>query len=159
MDSAQRKEIQELVQILTEQNLTEIEIEKENLRIRIRKDPGPAFSANYGQSGAVASSQLPVPSLVPPSEGLSEKEPSRLLTVHSPIVGTFYRAPSPEAEPYVEEGDIVKKGQVLCIIEAMKLMNEIESETDGRIVKILVENASAVEYGQPLFLIDPTPVV
>jgi acetyl-CoA carboxylase biotin carboxyl carrier protein len=70
-------------------------------------------------------------------------------------VGTFYRAPSPDADPYVEEGDLVKRGQVICIVEAMKLMNEIESETDGRVVKILIESGAAVEYGQPLYLIDP----
>jgi acetyl-CoA carboxylase biotin carboxyl carrier protein len=75
--------------------------------------------------------------------------------VTSPIVGTFYRSPSPDADPYVEEGDKVKKGQVLCIVEAMKLMNEIESEVDGTIVKILAESTKPVEYGQPLFLIDP----
>jgi acetyl-CoA carboxylase biotin carboxyl carrier protein len=82
--------------------------------------------------------------------------PEKLVTITSPIVGTFYRAPSPDADPYVEEGDLVRKGQVLCIVEAMKLMNEIESEVDGRIYKILVESAKPVEYGQPLFLIEPT---
>nr|AKQ03037.1 pyruvate carboxylase subunit B, oxaloacetate decarboxylase, alpha subunit [uncultured bacterium Rifle_16ft_4_minimus_37862] len=71
------------------------------------------------------------------------------------MVGTFYRAPSPNVEPYVQEGDVVKEGQILCIIEAMKLMNEIESKAAGRIVKILVENGHGVEYGQPLFLIEP----
>jgi acetyl-CoA carboxylase biotin carboxyl carrier protein len=75
--------------------------------------------------------------------------------VTSPIVGTFYRASSPDADPYVEEGMVVKKGQVLCIVEAMKLMNEIEAETDGKIVKVLVESTTPVEFGQPLFLIDP----
>jgi acetyl-CoA carboxylase biotin carboxyl carrier protein len=78
-----------------------------------------------------------------------------LVTITSPIVGTFYRSPSPDADAYVEEGDFVKKGQVLCIVEAMKLMNEIESETDGRIVKILAESTKPIEYGQALFLIDP----
>jgi acetyl-CoA carboxylase biotin carboxyl carrier protein len=82
--------------------------------------------------------------------------PDSLTTVASPIVGTFYRSPSPDADAYVDEGDFVKKGQVLCIVEAMKLMNEIESEVDGRIHKILAESAKPVEYGQPLFLIDPT---
>ena len=82
-------------------------------------------------------------------------ETSGLVTITSPIVGTFYRSPSPDADPYVEEGEYVKRGQVLCIVEAMKLMNEIESEVDGRITKILVESTKPVEYGQPLFLIDP----
>jgi acetyl-CoA carboxylase biotin carboxyl carrier protein len=83
------------------------------------------------------------------------EDTSGLLTITSPIVGTFYRSPSPDADPYVEEGNFVKKGQVLCIVEAMKLMNEIESEVDGRIEKILVESTKPVEYGQALFLIDP----
>jgi len=80
-----------------------------------------------------------------------------LVTVEAPMVGTFYRASSPTADPYVQEGDVVKEGQVLCIIEAMKLMNEIESKVGGRIARILVESGHAVEYGQPLFLIDPQP--
>ncbi len=91
-----------------------------------------------------------VPSVTPGIEGTAG-----FVTVTSPIVGTFYRSPSPDADFYVDEGDIVKKGQVLCIVEAMKLMNEIESELDGRIVKIFVENTKPVEYGQALFLIDP----
>jgi acetyl-CoA carboxylase biotin carboxyl carrier protein len=78
-----------------------------------------------------------------------------LVTVEAPMVGTFYRASSPTADPYVQEGDAVKEGQVVCIIEAMKLMNEIESKVGGQIARILVENGQAVEYGQPLFLIDP----
>ena len=78
-------------------------------------------------------------------------------TITSPIVGTFYRSHSPEATPYVEVGDVVKKGQVLCVVEAMKLMNEIESEVDGRVEKVLAESTKPVEYGQPLFLIDPAP--
>ena len=82
-------------------------------------------------------------------------ETQRLITITSPIVGTFYRSPSPDAPPFIEVGIRVKKGQVLCIIEAMKLMNEIESETDGIVVKALVENGQPVEYGEPLFLIEP----
>jgi acetyl-CoA carboxylase biotin carboxyl carrier protein len=83
------------------------------------------------------------------------EDASRYIEVKAPIVGTFYRAPSPEAEPFVKEGDAVKKGQVLCIIEAMKLMNEIESEVSGVVRKILVSNGEPVEYGQVLFLIEP----
>ncbi|MGH7389507.1 MAG: acetyl-CoA carboxylase biotin carboxyl carrier protein, partial [Candidatus Rokuibacteriota bacterium] len=81
--------------------------------------------------------------------------PSSAVAIEAPMVGTFYRAPSPTAEPYVREGDVVKEGQVLCIIEAMKLMNEIESRAGGRIARILVENGQPVEYGQPLFLVEP----
>jgi acetyl-CoA carboxylase biotin carboxyl carrier protein len=81
--------------------------------------------------------------------------PSRLVSIEAPMVGTFYRASAPDAAPFVSEGDVVKEGQVLCIIEAMKLMNEIEAKAAGRIAKILVENAQPVEYGQPLFLVDP----
>jgi acetyl-CoA carboxylase biotin carboxyl carrier protein len=80
---------------------------------------------------------------------------AHLLTIEAPMVGTFYRAPSPEAQPFVREGDRVKKGQVVCIVEAMKLMNEIESKIAGRVMKVLVENAQPVEYGQPLFLVEP----
>jgi acetyl-CoA carboxylase biotin carboxyl carrier protein len=80
---------------------------------------------------------------------------AHLLTIEAPMVGTFYRAPSPDAQAFVRDGDRVKKGQVVCIIEAMKLMNEIESKVAGRVVKVLVENAQPVEYGQPLFLLEP----
>ena len=154
MKSDQRKEIQELVDILTEQNLTEIEIERKDLRIRVRKDRAPLVSS---------ATPVSVPSVEPmPASPVSIESPDidngRLLTVTSPIVGTFYRSSSVDADAYVEENDIVKKGQVLCIVEAMKLMNEIESEADGRIVKILVESRSPVEYGQPLFLIEPHSV-
>mgnify|MGYP001795818124 CR=1 FL=1 len=95
-------------------------------------------------------------SYVAATTGTLIEDTTGMITIASPIVGTFYRSPSPDADPYVEEGDYVKKGQVLCIVEAMKLMNEIESEMDGRITKILAESTKPVEYGQSLFLIDPT---
>jgi acetyl-CoA carboxylase biotin carboxyl carrier protein len=85
----------------------------------------------------------------------AEAASSSLVTIEAPMVGTFYRSSSPGSDPYVREGDTVKQGQILCIIEAMKLMNEIESKVSGRIAKILVDNAQAVEFGQPLFLLDP----
>ncbi len=154
MKSDQRKEIQELVDILTEQNLTEIEIERKDLRIRVRKDRATLVS-----SATPVSAPLVEPMVAPPVPiEFPEIDNGRLLTVTSPIVGTFYRSSSPDVDAFVEENDIVSKGQVLCIVEAMKLMNEIESEADGRIVKILVESTSPVEYGQPLFLIDPHSV-
>lgn len=152
MKIEQKKEIQELVAILTEQNLTEIEVERKDLRIRIRRDAPSSFVPVPSASAPPLSSREPVQVAL----DVPEPDQSGFLTVTSPIVGTFYRSPSPDSEPYTEEGDIVKKGQVLCIVEAMKLMNEIESEYDGKIVKILVESAASVEYGQALFLIDPS---
>lgn len=154
MKSEQRKEIQELVEILAAQNLTEIEVERKDLRIRIRREPA---SPQLSLPGVVTS---PMPSHDPIQVEIKTPEinQSGFLAVTSPIVGTFYRSPSPDSDSYVEEGDVVHKGQVLCIVEAMKLMNEIESEYDGKIVKILVESASSVEYGQPLFLIDPATI-
>jgi acetyl-CoA carboxylase biotin carboxyl carrier protein len=146
-------EVHHLVELLNRHELAELEVERKGLRIRVRRggtqDTVPAASAGAARhaldqaAGAAA----------PPSE---TSAPDSLVTVTSPIVGTFYRSASPDADPYVDEGDFVKKGQVLCIVEAMKLMNEIESEVDGRVHKILAESAKPVEYGQPLFLIDPT---
>lgn len=146
MNSEQRKDIQDLVEILTAQNLNEIEVQRGDVRIRIRREspasvPAPASAGSGHVPDAVIDS--------PARESL--------LTVTSPVVGTFYRSSSPDTRPYVEEGDLVSRGQVLCLVEAMKLMNEIESEVDGRVVKVLVENEAGVEYGQPLFVIEPLP--
>ena len=151
MNDDQRREIEELVEILSEHRLTELEIEKKGTRIRVRRDASPVVSSSTIESQGFVEPRR-VPEIHFPHD---QSDQGRFITVTSPIVGTFYRSPSPDAEQYVEEGDFAKKGQVLCIVEAMKLMNEIESETDGRIVKILVENSTSVEYGQPLFLIDP----
>lgn len=150
MNDEERKEIQDLVDVLNEQNLTEIEVQRGDVRIRIRRESNT--TANGQASSSTESGQTPQP-----TSDFVDKDSSRLLTVTSPVVGTFYRSPSPDVEPYVEEGDLVSRGQVLCIVEAMKLMNEIESEADGRVVRILVENAVGVEYGQPLFVIEPLP--
>ena len=152
MKNDQRKEIQDLIDILTQENLTEVEVERGDLRIRIRRDPILATVSSSVSSMPSERSMNPQVTTESPDIGTS-----RLLTVTSPIVGTFYRSPAQDADSYVEENDLVIKGQVLCIVEAMKLMNEIESETDGRLVKILVESGVTVEYGQPLFLIDPYP--
>jgi acetyl-CoA carboxylase biotin carboxyl carrier protein len=143
--------IQVFIDLLKQHNLSELEFEREGFRIRLRRD---ASLAQSPPARAEAASNAPV---APASLTTSLAEDTTgLVTITSPIVGTFYRSPSPDADPYVEEGDVVKKGQVLCIVEAMKLMNEIESELDGRVVKILAESTKPVEYGQPLFLIDPS---
>ena len=155
MREDQRQEIEDLVELLSQHQLTELEIEKKGVRIRVRREPSPI--APKPSSGGT---QPPAEQVIPrePLLHTASSDHTRFVTITSPSVGTFYRSPSPDADPYVEEGDFVKKGQVLCIVEAMKLMNEIEAETDGRIAKILVESTLAVEYGQPLFLIDPNPV-
>jgi len=133
--------------------LTELEFERQGIRIRVRHELVVRPLTTSAQEFVPTSPQQPMHSA---SAMTSVSDASTgFVTVTSPIVGTFYRSPSPDADPYVEEGESVKKGQVLCIVEAMKLMNEIESEVDGRLVKILVENTKSVEYGQALFLIDP----
>jgi acetyl-CoA carboxylase biotin carboxyl carrier protein len=135
-----------LIELLKETDITELLVEKDGTKVKIRREK--MFS----------SVEIPLTKPVPVQETIireTEDETQRLITVTSPIVGTFYRSPSPDAPPFVEAGIRIKKGQALCIIEAMKLMNEIESEVDGILVKALVENGQPVEYGEPLFLIEP----
>ncbi|MCC2641870.1 MAG: accB [Nitrospira sp.] len=146
-------QIQQLADLLKRNHLTELEIERSGIRIRLRHEP--MVRAAPAQANDTPHSQASTPAATSAAQALAPAETDGQVTITSPIVGTFYRSPSPDADPYVEEGDYVKKGQVLCIVEAMKLMNEIESEADGRITRILAESTKPVEYGQPLFLIDP----
>lgn len=153
LTGSQTKQIQDLIDLLRRNNLTELELERQGVRIRVRHEVGiKTVSASVQES---ASPTTQPSSHSTSTAGPAPDEAAGLVTITSPIVGTFYRSPSPDADPYVEEGDYARKGQVLCIVEAMKLMNEIESEVDGRIVKILAESTKSVEYGQALFLIDP----
>lgn len=152
--------IKKLIKMLDESGLAEIEIEEEGSKLRLSK-PRPKITQAIQQVTPPLVEQQPQvhikePEIKPePNEKKKEELKSeKLIEVRSPMVGTFYKAPSPDAEPYVTVGSRVKKGNVLCIIEAMKLMNEIESEVSGTVVKILVENAQPVEYDQPLFLIE-----
>jgi len=152
------KEIKELIEMLKGTDISELEIERSGVKVRLRKGGDVTFHPvmprmEYPPASIVA----PVvnDALPAPAEKSAEPAKTNQIKVTAPIVGTFYRASSPDKPPYVEVGDIVKKGQVLCIIEAMKLMNEIESETSGKIVQILMENGQPVEYGQPLFAIEP----
>jgi acetyl-CoA carboxylase biotin carboxyl carrier protein len=130
--------------LLTELGLSEIDVTVGDVRVRLQR--GGAASAPVAAAPAVASVERPAAAEIESASGV---------TIEAPMVGTFYRASAPTADPYVSEGDLVKEGQILCIIEAMKLMNEIESKVAGRVVKIFVENAHPVEFGQSLFLIDP----
>lgn len=151
--------IKKLVKILETSEVTDIEIEENGTKIKVAKkvriaQPVQTLSAVPSQAASVAVQQT-VESKPVEKKSTEETTESNLHTVRSPIVGTFYRAPAPDADPYVQVGDVVSVGTVLCIVEAMKLMNEIESDVNGKIVKILVENGKPVEYNQPLFLIQP----
>jgi len=162
--------IKKMIKIVENSNVEEIELEEEGKRIRISRGKAPAalppfpmtmagipqgypaFQAmpNQGVPAVVAAPAQPAA----PAEAPAKSEP-KYHEIRSPIVGTFYRAPSPDADPYVEVGHKVAPGDVLCIVEAMKLMNEIESDVSGEVVKILADNAKPVEYNQTLFLIKP----
>jgi acetyl-CoA carboxylase biotin carboxyl carrier protein len=145
------KRIKELVEIMNENDLAEVEVEQEGLKVRLIKT----------RQGAVE--QVVMPTAAPPIQAASaattvqeaQSRNSGLKEIKSPMVGTFYRAPSPDVDPYVQVGDVIQKGDVLCIVEAMKLMNEVKAEIGGRVVEIAVENADAVEYGQVLFVVEP----
>ncbi len=146
------KEIKDMISLMNDNGLTELEIEKEGVRIRLKK----------GSSGIV---ERAVEYVAPPAQSVqanekaaaAEKAAKRTtVDIKAPMVGTFYRAPSPEAPPYVNIGDIIDVGQVVCIIEAMKLMNEIKSEVKGKIVDIQVDNAEPVEFSQVLFVVEPS---
>jgi acetyl-CoA carboxylase biotin carboxyl carrier protein len=143
------KELKEMINLMNENNLTELEIEKEGLRIRLKKTiPSEILT----QPPAIFIEKEKIAEIERPSQ-ITEKV--KTVEIKAPMVGTFYRAPSPEAPPFVEIGQIIEIGQVVCIIEAMKLMNEIKSEIRGRILEIFVENGEPVEFGQPLFLVEP----
>ncbi len=152
------KELKELIELLRNTDISEIEIERSGTKVRLRKGGDVTFHPvmsrmEYPPAPIVAPStpEPERPAAVPAPVTAAPDQ----LKVTSPIVGTFYRSSAPEKPPYVDVGDIVKKGQVLCIIEAMKLMNEIESEIAGKVVQVLVENGQPVEYGQALFVIEP----
>jgi len=145
------KEIKEMINLMNENGLTELEVEKDDMRIRLKKTANGIEGFDGGVPVNLAVSQSkPRAAQEPEDKGLI-----KTVEIKSPMVGTFYRAPNPEAPSYVEVGQTIEPGQVICIIEAMKLMNEIKSEIKGKILEILVDNAEPVEFGQPLFLIDP----
>ncbi|MBI4364623.1 MAG: acetyl-CoA carboxylase biotin carboxyl carrier protein [Candidatus Latescibacteria bacterium] len=142
-----RKWIRELVAVMREEDLAEIEVRRLFTTVRVRR-PGGEMTMPAAQPA------IPVEAVGAGSEAGEGAPPRNLIPIKSPMVGTFYRAPAPDADPYVEELSSVTVGQTVCIVEAMKLMNEIESEVSGRIARILVENAQPVEYGQTLFLVE-----
>jgi len=158
------KQIQELIKLINDSNIGEVTIEQKEFRVTIKQKEeqvtqmvaAPVQSSMYAQP-------MPQQQLNPPAAAQTQEKPkqetaapSNTITIKSPMIGTFYRRPSPDKPNFVEIGDEVSPGKVVCIIEAMKLFNEIESEVKGKIVKMLVEDASPVEYDQPLFLVEPS---
>lgn len=158
------KQIQELVKLVSKSSISELTVEQESFKITIKRElhaseavpmfqvpvAPPAVAAPVMQAAAPAAAPVPAAAPAPKAEA------DNAVTIKSPMIGTFYRSPSPDKPMFVNVGDEVSPGKVVCIIEAMKLFNEIESEVSGRIVKILVDDASPVEYDQPLFLVEPS---
>ena len=151
------KDVKDLIELIQGTDVVEVEVERAGARIKIRRDGSahpPAPAAGVAPAAFPLPAAPPVPA--PPQPAAAAAPPVGVVLVTAPLVGRFYRSPSPDAGPYVEVGDRVRKGQVLCIIEAMKLMNQIEAEQGGTVRAILAEDGKPVEFGEPLFEIDTT---
>ena len=159
------KQIQELIKMINKSNIGEVSIEEKGFKLTIKQkeEPVQQLIAAPIQTQPVAAMSVPPLAASQPAATAAAEKPSKAaeapagntVTIKSPMIGTFYRSPSPDKSSFVNVGDEVEPGKVVCIIEAMKLFNEIESEVKGRIVKVLAEDASPVEYDQPLFLVEP----
>jgi len=157
------KDIEALIKFVQSSGVAEVSLEQKDFKITIKTTHGgPAIQTSQSNvhSNILHPAPAPLPFIAPPAsapsaEAQKAKEDSKLITIKSPMIGTFYRSSTPEKPVFVNVGDEIKQGQVLCIIEAMKLFNEIESEVSGKIVKVLVDNSTPVEYDQPLFLVEP----
>jgi len=157
------KKIQALIKFVSGVGVDEVEINQKDFKLSIKKNPAQITTAQYTPVAVQAAPAAAAPAVAAPAAAApaapaapaAEAKADNLITIKSPMVGTFYRTPNPESPVFVNVGDDVKPGKVVCIIEAMKLFNEIESEISGKIVKVLVENATPVEYDQPLFLVEP----
>ncbi|MBN4052413.1 acetyl-CoA carboxylase biotin carboxyl carrier protein [Sphingobacteriaceae bacterium AH-315-L07] len=158
------KQIQDLIKFVSQSGVSEVEIEREGFKLKIKTPNGASASPEvHVENVAAAPAQKtvassPTPPAVPKSVESSTESTSSdgLVEIKSPMIGTFYRRPSPDKDLFVNVGDNIEEGQVICIIEAMKLFNEIEAEVSGKVIKILVEDSTPVEYDQPLLLIDPS---
>lgn len=151
------KEIQDLIDFISNSGLAEVKIETDEFKLSIKKySEAPTVKLEAAPMAApVAAAPVSTPAPAPSAPAVAKEENSKLVEIKSPMIGTFYRTSNPDSDPFVGVGDSVSAGQTVCIIEAMKLFNEIESEVSGKIVKVLVDNATPVEYDQPLFLVDP----
>ena len=145
--SVNLKDLKKIIEMMRKAELTEVDVEQEGIKIKLRKGSAPELAAPAAAPALLA----PAPAAPVP---LAPAAPAGL-TITAPMVGTFYRSPSPDADVFIQEGSLIEPGKTVCIIEAMKLMNEIKAEVKGKIVKVLVENAQPVEYGQPLFIVEP----
>ena len=159
------KEIRDLIDFISKSGLNEVSIETEDLKIAIKRDAETRVVESSAAPAPVAAApaSVPAPAAAPapaapeaPQSETSSGGDSNYVEVKSPMIGTFYRTPNPDSPPFASVGDKIEKGQTVCIVEAMKLFNEIESEVSGTVVKVMVENASPVEYDQVLFLVDPS---
>lgn len=164
------KDIQNLIKFVAKSGASEVKLEMEDVKITIKTGADEKETTIIQQIPAAVQPTVPTPppaattvatiegepAVATPPTSPTENSESKYITVKSPIIGTFYRRPSPDKENFVEIGDSIKEGDVLCVIEAMKLFNEIESEVSGKIVKVLVDDSSPVEFDQPLFLVDPS---
>ena len=160
------KEIQNLIKFVAKSGASEVKLEMDDIKITIRtgaEGKEPTYIQQYPMGGQMQQQmpmqqqqQAPAPEATSSADEKPADDDSKFIIVKSPIIGTFYRKPSPDKPVFIEVGDTIKEGDVLCVIEAMKLFNEIESEVSGKIVKVLVEDSSPVEFDQPLFLVDPS---
>lgn len=158
-------EIQDLIKFVSKSGVTEVEIEQKDFKITIKAESKKADTPIIVQATAAAPVAAPVvaaapvaapaPAATPAAPAATDSADANLITVKSPMIGTFYRSSGPDKDPFASVGQTINKGDTVCIIEAMKLFNEIESEVSGKIVKVLVDDASPVEYDQPLFLVEP----
>lgn len=150
--------VQDVIHLMSEADISELSFEQAGVKIHLRRGPGmpfqpmaaPVMMASAPMSAAPSTSSAPAAPVAPAAPA------GNTVTQNSPMVGTFYRSPSPDAKVFIEEGDKIEVGQVYCIIEAMKLMNEVKAEMAGKVVKIMVQNGQAVEFNQPLIVIDPS---
>lgn len=158
------KEIQDLIKFVAKAEVTEVEIERKDFKITIKSEKEKQEQTVYLQqptaapvaaAPVAAAPAAPAPALANPAAPAADASSDNYVTIKSPMIGTFYRKSSPETPSFVEVGDSIKPGDVICIVEAMKLFNEIEAEISGTIVKVLVDDSQPVEYDQPLFLVDP----
>ncbi|WP_300596676.1 acetyl-CoA carboxylase biotin carboxyl carrier protein [Niabella sp.] len=154
------KQIQELIKIINKSNIGELSIEEKDFKITIRQKEEQVTQVVTAAPVQLQQAQAPaaLPTQAAPAPAAASKAAevaSNTITIKSPMIGTFYRRPAPDKPNFVEEGDVLSPGKVICVIEAMKLFNEIESEISGKVVKVLVDDASPVEFDQPLFLVEP----